>query len=98
MVSVADQVHQHAPQSVATAQVHVAGLRQLPGGALEQQDKVLAALGTGDAEGFAAVDQQHFVRRDGAAVLVLLEVTDAGDLQDQHSRSVADIECLAQVA
>ncbi len=35
VVSVADQVHQHAPQPVTAVQVHVAGLRQLPGGALE---------------------------------------------------------------
>ena len=34
MVSVTNKVHQHALQPVTAAQVHVAGLRQLPGVAL----------------------------------------------------------------
>lgn len=46
VVGIADQMHQHLPQAITTVKVHVAGLCELSGGALEQQNEVLAALHT----------------------------------------------------
>ncbi len=83
VVGIADQVHEHPPQSIATVKVHVGGLRERLGCSLEQQDEVFATLRAGHVERFAAVHQEHFVRGQHAALLGDTSMARCGPLSIQ---------------